>query len=284
VLVLLDDTAGYPEDPEVRARVERHMKRVHDLESATLLVLPPGSVVSSIGTRARQTTMGTLVCSRIRDALSADGCIFNGGGIRAARDHVGKITYGDIKAEVPFDNEVVVAKIPGRVIKDAVLASRSHAPAESASFLQVDDHMTVDGDVVTAIANAPLDPDRIYRIALVRNLLQGLDHIEPLVAWAKSNAARVPPEGCGREVKQILVDAFAISLWKTLGGFDAVDANQDGVVTAEEVAAAVARVNAEAPSPITADLIVRALDTNHDHVISRPEGAATSVPKKGECD
>jgi hypothetical protein len=43
----------------------------------------------------------------------------------------------------------------------------------------------------------------------------------------------------------------------------------------------VARVNREAPSPITADLIVRALDVDHDHVISRPEATPKKTP--GDC-
>jgi 2',3'-cyclic-nucleotide 2'-phosphodiesterase (5'-nucleotidase family) len=272
VTVFLDDAANYPEDPGLRAKIDRHMMKVHELEDATLHVLEPGEHISSIGTRVKQTTMGTLVCSRLRDALGADACIFNGGGIRASKDHVGRITYGDIEEEIPFDNEVVAARIPGSVLRDAVKVSRANAPKESAAFLQVDDHMKVDEhDVVTHVANAPLDPDKRYCVAIVRNLLEGLDHIEPLVAWAKANPEHVPPAGSGREVKQIALHSFAVALWKKLGGFEAVDADGDGKVTPDEIAAAVARVNAEAPSPITADLILRTLDVNHDHVITKDE-------------
>jgi hypothetical protein len=131
--------------------------------------------------------------------------------------------------------------------------------------------MTVEGTTVTAIGGAPLVEDRVYRVAVVRNLFGGLDHIEPLVRFALENPEKVPPADSGREVKVVLVEAFALALWKQLGGFDAVDTDHDGIVTEPEVAAAVARFTAEPPSEITANLLIRALDTDHDQAISRRE-------------
>ena len=104
------------------------MVAVRELASATLFYVGPGEQLSSKGTRTKQTTLGTLICSRLRDCLGAEACLFNGGGIRAARDYPERFTYGDVEAEVPFDNEVVVVSMPGRVIRDAVAASRSKAP------------------------------------------------------------------------------------------------------------------------------------------------------------
>jgi 2',3'-cyclic-nucleotide 2'-phosphodiesterase (5'-nucleotidase family) len=274
VTTRLEDAARYPEDAALRALVDGHMRRVHELETATLVSLGKGAVLSSIGTRARQTSMGTLVCSLVRDALDADACLFNGGGIRGAREYVGHVTYGDIKAEVPFDNEVVVARLPGGVIKEAVAASRAHAPAESGGFLQIDDRMLAPNDVVTHIDAAPIDEGREYKVALVRNLFLGLDHIEPLTRFAREHSAAVPQEGSGREVKLVLVDACAVKLWEQLGGFDAVDVDHDGRVTELEIEAAVARATGDAPSAITAGLVIHAIDANHDESISRDEATA----------
>lgn len=274
--VRLEAVASHREDAAVRAVVDRHMARVRELEQATLLKLAPGQRLSSIGTRTRQTTMGTLVCSLLRDALHAEACLFNGGGIRGSREYTDRFTYGDLKAEVPFDNEVVVALLPGSVVRDAVKASRSRAPAESAGFLQVDDRTATVSDEVTLLAGSPIDPARDYRVALVRNLFDGLDHIEPLVRFAKERPDRVPPPDSGRDVKVVLVDAFSMALWKLLGGFEAVDANHDGVVTPAEVASAVARVTAEAPSLITVNLVVQALDKNDDDLVTRAEADEAS--------
>ncbi len=282
VAARLEPVASYAEDATLRARVDVLMSAVRHLEAATLMSLAPGETLSSIGTRAKQTSLGTLVCSRVRDALGADACLFNGGGIRGGRDYTRHFTFGDLKSEVPFDNEVVVVPLPGRVVREAVAASRAHAPAESGGFLQVDDRMTVEqpGDVVTRIAGAQLDDAREYSVAIVRDFFLGMDHVEPLVAFARAHPHAIPPAGSGRDVKLVLVDAFALALWKRLGGFDAVDTNHDGVVTAAEIAAAIARVTDEAPSSIAANLVLAAVDVNHDRAVSREEGERDDEPPK----
>jgi 2',3'-cyclic-nucleotide 2'-phosphodiesterase (5'-nucleotidase family) len=279
VSVRLDAVAEYPEDAELRARVDAHMAKVHALEGVTLLSLRPDQRLSSVGMRARQTTLGTLVCSRLRDAIGADACLFNAGGIRASREYVGQLTYGDIKAEMPFDNEVVVVRLPGRVVRDAVAMSRAHAPAESGGFLQVDDGITVTeaGQQVTTIAGAPIEDDRDYRVALVRELLLGMDHIEPLVRFASAHPERIPAVGSGREAKLILVDAFSLALWRGLGGFDAIDANQDGVVTPEELTAALSRAESHPASPIAAEIVLQALEHGPVHPITRAEADAADA-------
>lgn len=253
--------AGYAENQPLRTLVDVHMAKVHAIESATLVTLPPGQTLSSIGTRLQPTSMGTWVCSRLRDALGADAGVFNGGGIRAAREYRERLTFGDIKTELPFDNEVVVVPVPGSVLAEAIEASRAHAPAESGGYLQVDDRL----------AATPVDPARIYRVATVRDLFLGMDHIEPLVRWTQANPGSLPPAGSGREVKLILVESCALELWRSLGGFDAIDANHDGKVTLEEIEAAIARVRHEAPSEIAAKLVLQALDRDHSGVVTPEE-------------
>ena len=271
VTVRLEAVAAYPEDAALRARVDAHMDAVRALEAATLLKIPAGHELSSMGARARQTSVGRLFCSRLRDALGAEACVLNGGGIRAGRAYRGHFTYGDLEAELPFDNEMVVASLPGAVLREAVAASRAHAPAESGGFLQVDDRMRVEepGHALTAVAGAPLVGDRIYRVAVMRELFHGMDHIEPLVRFAQDFPAKVPPAGSGREIKVVLVEALCLSLWRALGPFDAIDTNHDGTIALGELAAAVARFTAEPASDLTVDLLLRAVDADHDHLISR---------------
>jgi 2',3'-cyclic-nucleotide 2'-phosphodiesterase (5'-nucleotidase family) len=282
VTTLLEATARYPEDAALRRRVDGHMKLVEELERATLLTLAPGQELSSVGTRVRQTSMGTLICNHLRDALGAEAAMFNGGGIRASRVYRERVTYGDIKGEVPFDNEMVVVELPGGVLRDAIAASRAHAPTESGSFLQVDDRVTVSGDAhtLTAIAGAPLDVDRRYRVAIVRDLLTGLDRIEPLVRFGHEHPERVPRRGSGRDVKVLLVDALSVSLWNQLGGFDAVDTDRNDFVDKPELTSAIARFTREPPSGITADLVLNALDMDHDRLISRQEALAAKPPPR----
>lgn len=280
VAVRIESVAAYPEDPAMRARADGHMSRVRELDDVTILALPPGASLSSVGTRSAQTSLGTLLASRVRDALGAEGGLFNGGGIRGNRVYEGRFTYGALKTEVPFDNEMVVVPLPGRVLAAAIAASRIHAPVEFAGFLQVDDRMVVDprSHALLEVDGEPFEPERDYRIAMVRNFLAGLDRIEPLVQFAQEHPERVPMVDSGRDVRVLLATAFAVELWRGLGGFDAVDGDGDGRVTREEVEAALAANPAQRRPDLAASLVVTALDTNDDRVIS-PEEAAAVAPK-----
>jgi len=273
VCVRLEAVANYAEEAPLRARVNARMTAVHELEAATLIRLPDGETLSSVGTRARQTSLGTLLSSRIRDTVGSEGCLLNGGGIRGSRTYRERFTYGDLKTELPFENEICVVTLPGRVLAEAIAASRAQAPVESGGFLQVDDQMLVEEPrhVLTKVAGAPLCEERLYRIAIMRNLMTGMDHIEPLVRYTQEHPECLPAEGCGRGIKVVLVDAFSRELWKQLGLFEAVDTDRDGLLSEREIADAVTRVTASPASRITVDLLIRAADANRDRVISREE-------------
>ncbi|MEO6774556.1 MAG: 5'-nucleotidase C-terminal domain-containing protein [Kofleriaceae bacterium] len=250
---------GYPEDAEMRARVDRHMAKVHEIADAVLVEVAAGEELSSVGTRVGQTTMGTLLCARLRDAMHADLAVLNGGAIRANRAYPERFTYGDLEAEVPFDNEVVVVALPGAVLEAAVAASRAHAPVESGGFLQSS------ADPVT------LDPARTYRVALVRNVFVGMDHNEPLIQFALDHPEAIPPAGTGRDIKHLLAESFAVELWSKLGGFDQIDLNHDGTIDEAEVLAALQRISGRAPSHVIAHLLLHTLDRDHDDRVTRAE-------------
>lgn len=209
VSVRLVPTDDYAEDAEMRARVDGHLARVHALESQTLLELAPGEALTSIGSRESETSFGRFVCSRLRDTLGAEACLFNGGGLRGNAAHHDRVTYADLREELPFDNEIVVTRMPGAVLRDAIRHSRTTLRGTGA-FLQVDDASLVDDAAeLRAVAGASLDPERIYRVAIVRTLCFGLDHIEPLLAFAREHPSAIPPATAGIEVKVALLRALA---------------------------------------------------------------------------
>ena len=245
--VRLEPVAGYAEDPAIRTLVDQRMARVREVQDATLLRIPPGIELSSVGTRSRQTTVGQMLCTRLRDVLGADACILNGGGIRGSHTYRERFTYADLEVELPFDNEMTLVPLTGAELRAAIQSSR--AAGESGGFLQVDDGVVVDADnIITAIAGAPLDPQRSYRVALMRNLLLGMDRIAPLMHIGATEPYRVPPVGCGREIKVVLVDAFGAMLSKQLG-FERVDSNHDGVLSIGEISAGNALLDrGESPS------------------------------------
>lgn len=281
--VKLHEVAAYPEDAAMRALVDGHMKAVRALDGATLVRLESGRELSSVGMPMRQTSMGTLLCSRIRDTLAADGCLINSGGIRGERDYHKRFTYADLKAALPYANEMGVVSLPGRVIRDAVAQSRAPIEEGSAAYLQVDDGMAVEGpgNVVTTIGGQPLEPDRQYRIATVLGLLGGMNSIEPLVQYALQHPDKVPPHDSGREIKIILVEAFAIELWQQLGSFEDIDADKDGVITKGELKAAITRLTSEAPAQLVIDDMIKVLDADGDQTITREEAQALVTQYQG---
>ncbi|RYZ66745.1 MAG: hypothetical protein EOP08_04270 [Proteobacteria bacterium] len=272
VTVALDDVQKYPEDLALRAKVDAHLERVHALGSATLRVLPPGEILSSVGTRVRQTTLGTLFASRIRRAMLADACVFNGGGIRGAREYTERFSFGDLETEVPFANELVVVPMPGSVLASAIVFSRSHAPVEFSGFLQTCDALVLGPDhVPVSVQGEPFDPARIYRVALVRNFFTGMDGVLPLVEFARASPGAIPAVGSGREVKLVLLSSFARSLWSQLGGFDRLDTDGDGMLTAADLERALAETSTAGSAAATAGILLRALDLDHDGGLDRED-------------
>lgn len=275
VSVSVERVGDQPDDPSLRARVERHLAAVRDLASAVLMRLAPGESLSSIGARTRQTSVGALVTTKIRDALGADLCVVNGGGVRGQREYLDAFTFGDLDTELPFPNEVVVVEMPGAVIESAIVQSRARAPLASPAFLQVDHGVSLRGDhTIASVGGAPFDPAKTYRVATVRVLFDGLDGITSLLRYREAHPERVPSADSGRELKLIVLEAFAIELWQSLGGFDAVDLDRDARISVDELRTAAERVTKNVPHPRLLDGVLKLLDRDRDGSISAIESHA----------
>ncbi|MBL8918772.1 MAG: 5'-nucleotidase C-terminal domain-containing protein [Myxococcaceae bacterium] len=274
-----ESTASYPLDPRLQQLVDEADAFIERLAGGVLVSRLPGPL-SSQGSRVRQTTMGTFVTSTLRDALGVDGALFNGGGLRGSEAHTDVLTLGDLQNELPFDNEVVVAVMPGRLVREAVAYSRRHAPGTGhGGFLQVDDRARVgdDGHTLTHFAGAPLDDDRGYRVAVPRGHLLGLDRIEPFERFAREQPDAVPAAGSGRSPRLILLEALVRARLANAGSFEALDQDQDGRLTRAELTRALTEQGAP-PSETTVSLVLDTLDANHDRVLTRDEVHADDEP------
>ena len=90
ITVTMKEASSYPPDPEVTKIVEYNKALLHELEMSKLCDVPPGVTLSSKGIRLRQTTIGSFLCSALRDALETDIAILNAGCIRANHDYTGE--------------------------------------------------------------------------------------------------------------------------------------------------------------------------------------------------
>jgi 2',3'-cyclic-nucleotide 2'-phosphodiesterase (5'-nucleotidase family) len=135
----------------------------------------------------------------MRADTRADAAMLNGGGIRAAKLYQpgDTITHGDILAELPFNNRVVVVEVSGRDLRRAMENGLSILPRPAGRFPQVSgiavtyDAAREPGSRITSmqVADAPLDDARSYRVAIVDFMARGGDDYATL-----RDARRITPD------------------------------------------------------------------------------------------
>ncbi len=121
----------------------------------------------------------------MRAATGADVAIMNGGGIRADRtyDAGTKLTRRDILTELPFGNVTVVTELPGSQLLLALENGVSQVEKGAGRFPQVSGMtFTMDPSAEAGarvsevmVAGAPLDVDKLYKVAVNDYILGGGD-------------------------------------------------------------------------------------------------------------
>ncbi len=135
--------------------------------------------------RGEESAMGNLIADAIRAATDADVAIANGGGIRADRtyDAGTMLTRRDILSELPFGNVTVLTEIPGSQLLAAIENGVSQVEEGAGRFPQVSGMTVVYDPTAPAgsrvaeitVGGAPLDPDKLYRVAANDYILGGGD-------------------------------------------------------------------------------------------------------------
>ncbi len=120
--------------------------------------------------------MGFVMADAFRAELEADFAIQNTGGVRADIP-VGPITERDLLAVTPFGNQMVLAQIPGAILRGLIedrLAGRGGGLFISGGRVRYDPARP-DGErlVDFTIAGAPVDTTRVYRVAMTDYLAEG---------------------------------------------------------------------------------------------------------------
>ncbi|MBQ2661915.1 MAG: bifunctional metallophosphatase/5'-nucleotidase [Clostridia bacterium] len=83
--------------------------------------------------RLGETNLGDFCADAFRFVTGADIGYINGGGLRSMMES-GEVTFNDVLNVFPFNNQVVVAKVSGQVVKDMLEMSILNLPAEEGSF------------------------------------------------------------------------------------------------------------------------------------------------------
>jgi len=288
VTMLKADNVSDP-DAAVAEIVDNHKAVLKEIEASTLCAIPPSllDTMTSIGMRVRPTTMGTFICSVLRDALQVECVLVGAGSIRGNRSYKGikNFSYAHLKAEIPFHTIMTLCHLPGRVIGEMVSYTRAFAlqtpPVEKGGYLQSDDSLDWEAstNTVKSIGGRPLDPDRIYSVGLSHGMLAGLDNVKPLLDFMQnappSHSVHKSPEA-GHEAKHVLVAHFSsLLLWDVLiraGGMEGLDQDGDNSLTKAELLAGLQRTApATAATNILVDNLFNCADEDGDGIITSKE-------------
>lgn len=180
------DTATVTPDPEVAAVVagfEAEFTREMDVPLGTTAVELDSRAAT---VRTHEAAIGNLFADAMRVSTRSDAAVLNGGGIRASRIYPpgAAITRRDVLAELPFNNKVVVIELPGRELKRAIENGLVQVPASGGRFPQVSG-IKVEYEVARPpgsrivsmqVDGAPLDDDKVYRVAVLDFLARGGDN------------------------------------------------------------------------------------------------------------
>ncbi|BAT59970.1 trifunctional nucleotide phosphoesterase protein YfkN precursor [Variibacter gotjawalensis] len=183
--VRMIDSADVVPDPEVAAAVA-----VLQSKFTSQMDVPVGRTAVELDSRngvvrTREAAIGNLFADAMRITTRSNCAVINGGGIRSGKIYPrdSEITRKDIFAELPFNNKVVVVEMTGRALKASIENGLSRLPEATGRFPQVSG-MHVEFQVSRppgnriikmSVAGAPLDENRVYRVAILDFLARGGD-------------------------------------------------------------------------------------------------------------
>ncbi|OFZ79330.1 MAG: hypothetical protein A2583_00850 [Bdellovibrionales bacterium RIFOXYD1_FULL_53_11] len=110
------------QDPAVTAMLKPFLDRIAGKNRKTV-----GTAEARVEfDRNEESALGNLVADAIREKAGTQVAVYNAEGMRASLPK-GKITLGDIKRSLPFDNVIVTAEVTGAQLKIFMCAAQSGA-------------------------------------------------------------------------------------------------------------------------------------------------------------
>lgn len=211
--------AAFEPDGEVLAWVSTQAASLDRMMSVPLFAVPEPAVTrySSKLVRFEESRLATHLLSLIKRGLRRDGVelvVLQAGAVRGKADYqAAPFTLGDLFSELAFECELALVPLPGRVLAESVRSTRSR-PTPNPTFLHLDEDARCRRDTheLTEINGAPLEPDRLYMVAIYQYLLTGMNSVEPLMTYVRAggderNALVVPDLEACPPAKQLIIEA-----------------------------------------------------------------------------
>ncbi|KAK3354015.1 Metallo-dependent phosphatase-like protein [Lasiosphaeria hispida] len=190
-----DIVSDIPEDAETTALINKHTAKLKkSLEKPIGFTAAPLDARFTT-VRLKESNLGNFVCDIMRHHHAADCALMAAGTIRGDQIYApGTLRVKDVTDCFPFEDPVVVIKVSGQALWDALENSVSLYPALEGRFPQVsgirfvfDPAKPVGGRVLQVeVKGEPLDPERVYVLATRGYMARGKDGYKSLL---------VQPEG-----------------------------------------------------------------------------------------
>jgi len=196
--------SAVPEDPAVAAEVARITS-----EADKGLLQQVGYASVELGARREQirrgeSAFGNWVADLAREITHADAALFNSGNFRATIPE-GPVTVKQVYEAFPFGNELVVGRLTGARLIEALQHSAALDPEDNpGGFLQVSGvrYSIVDGALESAtVDDQPIDPARPYLVVMPDFLAEGGDGYTMLEQMQNK-------EMTGQVISDMVVEAF----------------------------------------------------------------------------
>jgi 5'-nucleotidase len=183
-------------DPEVVAHIEDCYKDLDRELSHIVCHLDADLDTTFEKVRTRETAIGNFLADLMRKEFGADCAMIHGGSIRADKVFKnGFMTLGDWNEIIPFQVSIVLLEATGRQIIGCLENGVSKLPALEGRFIQVSnmkfsfDTTRPEGARVlqetVIIDGAPVDLDKIYKVAVPNYLSWGKDGFTSLIETKK---------------------------------------------------------------------------------------------------
>ena len=234
----------YFPDSELEQEVKKSYAVLDPLLKTDLATIPDKyNPLTSRGVREHRTSMATYLCSQIRLALNMDtesydnhcDCVMiKGGNIRGERDYEKQnFTLEGLNTEIGTGKDVHIFLLPGHIIQDGIIETWQ---SPNPGWMQLDDSIHVDSNnVITSIGGAPFDKDKIYRVGSFSDFKADHGNQPTFDRYFTLNPESLPDWDAGIGCDVLLLKLFSNDIWKRL--WNILDADKDGVVTAEEMKA-----------------------------------------------
>jgi len=175
------DTLNVTPDPEITAAIAGYQALVDKELDVAIGVTETAFDTRRGALRGQENAFGNLVCDAMREAVAADICITNSGGIRADRDYPAgtTLTRKTVLEELPFGNRTVLLQVPGTLVRKALehgLGGGGRFPQVSGMIVEADLTQPAGSRLLAVTADGkPLDDAASYRLAVNDFMARGGD-------------------------------------------------------------------------------------------------------------